>query len=73
MLTLWPLLFYGRSIKLLVRSQKQVCGVIRLLGELELAIASASFCAGVPGWCTPQWADGKEPVRVEVPNYIIRC
>ena len=65
MLTLWPLLFYGRSIKLLARSQKQVCGVIRLLGELELAIASASFCAGVPGWCTPQWADEKEPVRVE--------
>ena len=55
MLTLWPLLFYGRAVKLLSRQQKQACQVCRLMGEVELAIAAASFCAGVPGWCTPTW------------------
>ena len=55
MLTLWPLLFYGRAVKLLSRQQEQACQVCRLMGEVELAIAAASFCAGVPGWCTTTW------------------
>ena len=64
MLTLWPLLFYGRAVKQLSLFRGQACRVCRLLGEVELAIAAASFCAGAPGWCTPTWQESGK-ARVE--------
>ncbi|WP_367926320.1 hypothetical protein, partial [uncultured Ruthenibacterium sp.] len=65
MLTLWPLLFYGRAVKILELRKEQALQVCRLMGETELAIATASFCASVPGWCTPTWQKEGEAVCVE--------
>lgn len=55
-LTLVPLLYYDRAIRVMQREHAAMLRLCTLLGEMELAIAALSFRESLPLRCTPEFS-----------------
>ena len=54
-LTLAPLLYYDRAVRVMQREHAALLRLCMLLGETELAIAALSFRESLPLRCTPEF------------------
>lgn len=55
-LTLTPLLYYDRAVRVMRREHAALLRLCMLLGETELAVATLSFRESLPVCCTPEFS-----------------
>jgi len=58
--TLWDFIQYDKIIRGLECYKKEFMSVYNFAGEIDTAIAVGSFRRSVPGYCLPEFAEGKK-------------
>lgn len=77
---LLDLVLYNRTVDLMIIHNLELQRLYEIIGNLDVAVSSASFCASIPWYCSPHFEE-KNSIRIEsgyhpligdpVPNTII--
>lgn len=77
---LMDLVLYNRTVDLMIIHNLELQRLYEIIGELDVAVSSASFCASIPWCCSPHFEE-KNSIRIEngyhpligdpVPNTVV--
>ena len=77
---LMDLVLYNRTVDLMIIHNLELQRLYEIIGELDVAVSSASFCASIPWYCSPHFEE-KNNIRIEsgyhpligdpVPNTVV--
>ncbi len=77
---LMDLIRYNRTVGLMIAHNQELQMLYKIIGELDMAVSSASFCASIPWYCKPHFDEenfigienGYHPlVSNPVPNSVV--
>jgi len=61
---LMDLVLYNRTVDLMISHNLELKLLYESIGELDVAVSSASFCASIPWYCSPHFEE-KNSIRIE--------
>lgn len=61
---LMDLILYNRTVFLMIAHNKELQQLYKIIGELDMAVSSASFCASIPWYCKPHF-DKENSIEIE--------